>query len=44
MYPIFGCIYFPDDGLLTSTLMTIYHIMDVVLYPRYCCVISIIVS
>jgi hypothetical protein len=44
MYPILGCIYFLDDGLLTSTLMTIYHIMDVVLYLWYCCVMFLLLS
>jgi hypothetical protein len=44
MYPILGCIYFPNDGLLTSTLMTIYHIMDVVLYLWYCCVMFLLLS
>jgi hypothetical protein len=44
MYLILGCIYFSDDGLLTSTLMTIYHIMDVVLYLCYCCVMFLLLS
>jgi hypothetical protein len=44
MYPILGYIYFSDDGLLTSTLMTIYHIMDVVLYLYYCCVMFLLLS
>jgi hypothetical protein len=44
MYPILGCIYFPDDGLLTNTLMNIYHIMDLVLYLWYCCVIFLLLS
>jgi hypothetical protein len=44
MYHILGCIYFPDDGLLTSTLMIIYHIMDVELYLWYCCVMFLLLS
>jgi hypothetical protein len=44
MYPILGCIYFPDDSLLTNTLMNIYHIMDLVLYLWYCCVIFLLLS
>jgi hypothetical protein len=44
MYPILGCNYFPDVGLLTSTLMIIYHIMDVVLYLWYCCVMFLLLS
>jgi hypothetical protein len=44
MYPILGCIYFSDDGLLTSTLMTIYHIMDVALHLWYCCVMFLLLS
>jgi hypothetical protein len=44
MYPILGCIYFPDDGFLTSTLMTIYHIMDIVLYLWYYCVTFLLLS
>jgi hypothetical protein len=44
MYPILSCIYFPDAGMLISTLMTIYHIMDVILYFWYCCVMFILLS
>jgi hypothetical protein len=44
MYPILGCIYFLDNGLLTSTLMTIYLVMDVVLYLWYYCVMFLLLS
>jgi hypothetical protein len=43
-YPILGCIYFSDDGVLTCTLMAIYHIMDVVLYLWYCYVMFLLQS
>jgi hypothetical protein len=44
MYSILGCINFPDDGMLTSTLIIIYHIMDVVLYLWYSCVMFLLLS